>query len=170
MSVGTTIETARLRLVPLTIRCTGSADDRAAIEAVTEARIRVEWPFEHYDIDALAHSRGVLEADPETEFILRYVVALDPAEVVGIIGCEAPDGDGRVVIGYSIAPEMQRRGYASEALAALIQFARSLTGVRMFTGYTYPELVASIRTMERCGFSFAGAGPEERTIAYDLRA
>ena len=41
--------------------------------------------------------------------------------------------------------------------------------VRVVFGDTYPHLIASIRTMERNGFRYVGAGTDEGTIRYEVR-
>ena len=48
-----------------------------------------------------------------------------PRALVGVIGFGGAPKDGRVVIGYSIAPEFRRRGVASEAVGALVTWALS---------------------------------------------
>ena len=85
-----------------------------------------------------------------------------------IIGCGPPDVDGRVLIGYGVLPEFRRRGYAGEALGAFAVWALRDARVRVIIGDTYPHLTASIRTMERNGFRYAGPGEEEGTIRYEL--
>jgi len=167
--MATTLETPRLRLVPITRECLGAIDDVAAIARVTHARVPASWPVEHYDQELLDFTRAALDADPSTEFVIRYIVVDDgePA-VAGMVGCGPPDATGRVLIGYSVLPEFQRRGFASEALAALDDWLYAQPGVTLIAGDTYPELIASIATMRRCGFEPAGAGDGERVIRFTL--
>lgn len=164
------IPTPRLLLVPMTAECVAaSPDDREPIARATGARVPESWPAEHYDQDALDFTRAAMEKDPEQEWLLRYIVVREPEPVVaGMFGAMAPDGDGRVTIGYSVLPEMQRRGYASEALEAVVAWAFARPDVRIVAGETYPHLIASIRTMEHCGFRLAGAGSGEGIVRYEL--
>ncbi len=62
-----------------------------------------------------------------------------------------PDADGVVEVAYGIDADHQRKGYASEATAALVAFAFG-RGVRVVRGHTKPDNVASIRVLEKCGF------------------
>lgn len=70
-------------------------------------------------------------------------------------------------MGYGVVVEHQRRGYATEATQGLIEFAFS-NGVKQVVAETYPELLASIGVMTRCGMRFIGPGSEERVIRYGI--
>lgn len=166
--MATTLETARLLLVPMTRDVLTSPDDADAIARVTRARVPESWPVEHYDQDVLDFTCASLDGDPETEFVVRYIVLREPERtVIGMVGAQRPDADGRMMIGYSVLPEFQRRGYASEALAALVEWAFTQPPVRVVAGDTYPELTASIGTMLKCGFRPAGAGEGDRVIRFE---
>lgn len=155
--------------MPITLDCTTSAPEaREPIARACNARVPESWPVEHYDQEALDYTRNILEADAAAEYVMRYIVTRDDDTVIGIVGSGAPDEQGRVIIGYSVLPEYQRRGFASEALQGVIDWVRDRDGVRSVIGDTYPHLVASIRTMEHCGFTFAGAGEGEGVIRYEL--
>ena len=155
----------------MTAACAAAApEERAPIACATGARVPESWPVEHYDQEMLDFTRASLAKDPEEEFLARYIVVREPEPVVaGMVGAMAPDAGGRIMIGYSVLPEMQRRGYASEALEAVIAWAFARPEVRIVAGETYPHLIPSIRTMEHCGFRFAGAGSGEGIIRYELR-
>ncbi|MCX5504883.1 GNAT family N-acetyltransferase [Streptomyces sp. NBC_00053] len=71
--------------------------------------------------------------------------------VIGGMGFHgAPDEDGDVTIGYGLVPSAQGMGYASEALRALLLFARE-QGVRRVHGDTDLDNIASQRVMEAVG-------------------
>ena len=167
--MATTLETKRLLLVPMTRECLSAVDDAAAIARVTRAHVPDSWPVEHYDQDVLDFTRKALDADPETEFVIRYMVLREPLRtVIGMFGVSEPTDDGRLVIGYSVLPEHRRQGFASEALAAVVAWGFRDPRVMVISGDTYPELTASIKTMESCGFTFAGAGEGDGVIRYEL--
>ncbi|MEU3610241.1 GNAT family N-acetyltransferase [Streptomyces sp. NPDC035033] len=78
--------------------------------------------------------------------------------VVGGIGFHGPPGaDGGVTVGYGIVPGERGKGYASEALAAVVGIARE-AGATVLRGDADPGNVASHRVMERAGMRRAGEG------------
>ena len=79
-----------------------------------------------------------------------------------------PGADGTVEIGYSILEPYQRNGYATEAVRSLIEWAFSVGDVNCIIAETLPDLLASIRVLEKNGFRFIGQGSEEGTIRYEL--
>jgi len=93
--------------------------------------------------------------------------------LVGSGGIASSPDPGTVFIGYSVLDEFQCRGYATEAVRHIVAAAFALPGVRRIMATTYPELVGSIRVLEKNGFVCAGETPagegfEEGTIAYVL--
>jgi len=164
------IETPRLRLVPLTLPYVSSTpDDRLTLARECGATVPGSWPPELWDQDAQDWTRRMLEQDAATDWIPRCIV-LRGAEPVacGVVGMAAPDDNGQVLIGYGVLPEFRRRGYAAEALGGIVRWALEDPRVTAIFGDTYPELIGSIRTMERNGFRLIGPGQEERTIRYQL--
>lgn len=78
--------------------------------------------------------------------------------VVGGIGFHGPPGpDGAVTVGYGIVPGERGRGYASEALAAVIGIARE-AGAAVLRGDADPANVPSHRVMERAGMRRVAEG------------
>jgi len=61
----------------------------------------------------------------------------------------------RASTGYVLARDAWGFGYASEALAAVVALAQSLAVTRLFA-LCHPSHSASIRVLERCGFSREG--------------
>lgn len=74
--------------------------------------------------------------------------------VIGLCGFAGrPDGEGCVELGYSIAPEYQGKGYATETAEALTAFAATAGGVRKVCAHTLAEINASTRVLDKCGFT-----------------
>jgi RimJ/RimL family protein N-acetyltransferase len=67
-----------------------------------------------------------------------------------------PDADGMAEIAYGIAPSYQRRGYATEAARALIEFATRDARVKTIRAHTLAEPNPSTRVLEKCGFRKVG--------------
>ncbi|MEM0934344.1 MAG: GNAT family N-acetyltransferase [Pseudomonadota bacterium] len=77
-------------------------------------------------------------------------------EVVGLCGFKRiPSPEGSVEIGYGVAPERRRRGYATEAVHLLIAEARDL-GVHVVKAETETSNKASERVLERNQFRAVG--------------
>jgi ribosomal-protein-alanine N-acetyltransferase len=77
--------------------------------------------------------------------------------VIGLCGFAGPpDSDGAVEIAYSIAPVYERKGFATEAAAALIDFASRSGCVSIVRAHTLPEVSPSTSVLEKCSFRKAG--------------
>ena len=62
---------------------------------------------------------------------------------------------GRAITGYVLARDAWGRGYATEALAAMVQLARA-SGVERLSATCHADHRASWRVMEKCGFTREG--------------
>ncbi|MGL6095171.1 MAG: GNAT family N-acetyltransferase, partial [Fimbriiglobus sp.] len=67
-----------------------------------------------------------------------------------------PDADGVVEVAYGIKPEYSGRGFATEATAALAEFAFASGRVNLVRAHTKPDGVASSRVLTKCGFRPVG--------------
>ena len=63
----------------------------------------------------------------------------------------APDAEGAVEIGYGLAESARGKGYATEAVAALVAYARD-RGARAVIARTEPGNAPSAAVLDRCGF------------------
>lgn len=78
----------------------------------------------------------------------------DTGELVGDVGMSPAEGeDGVLKIGYTIAPEHQRKGYATEAVTALIGYAFETLGAAVVRIHADAENLASIRVAEKAGLT-----------------
>jgi RimJ/RimL family protein N-acetyltransferase len=75
-------------------------------------------------------------------------VALDDPTFAGR---REPDADGAVEIGYTIFPSGRGRGYATEAVTALVEWAASSSQVRAMLATVARGNEASVRVLERVG-------------------
>jgi RimJ/RimL family protein N-acetyltransferase len=67
---------------------------------------------------------------------------------------------GRLTLGYALAPEAWGKGYASEAARAIVDASFQLTNAVEMLASARIENPASRRVLEKCGFVFTGAGQE----------
>ena len=89
---------------------------------------------------------------------LPYVLAVELKEngaLIGDTGINEVEGKpGEVEIGYTICWEYQGRGYATELLAGMCEFSVSAFGFRTLYGRVLKGNGASIRVLQKNGFSF----------------
>lgn len=96
-----------------------------------------------------------------------WIIEKSSGEIVGGAGFKgAPDADGVVEIAYGVVPSREGRGYATEAVRALIQFARHDERVRTIRAHTRSAANASTRVLTKCGFVHVGqvTDPEDGPV------
>ena len=168
------IATARLELIPGTVELLQAAlDGGPELAAALGVAEPGSWPPEYLDPPALRHMRDRLAEGPtQAGWWLNFIVLVAGPRGRTLIGCSGfkgpPTDDGTVEVGYTIVPEHHRRGYATEAVRALVSHAFAIPAVRRVTAETLPELTASIGVLEKCGFHFCGDGSEPGVIRFEL--
>lgn len=100
-----------------------------------------------------------LHHDPEALGWGVWIVVERQADtVVGSVGFKGrPDREGTVEIGYEVAPAHRGRGYATEAVEALLRWAFAHPTVRRVAAECAPDNAASIRVLEKTGFRPIGS-------------
>lgn len=163
------ITTQRLHLIPGSIQTVQYAlDNLGALAAALDAVVPPSWPPEHLDANALGWTlRWLSEPSNDPRWGFHWVVLRAPRTLVGVVGYKGMPKDGCVEVGYGIAEEYRRRGYATEATRALVDQAFAAPEVTRVIAETLPGLVPSIGVLDNLGFSFIGAGSEEGTIRYE---
>jgi RimJ/RimL family protein N-acetyltransferase len=165
------LATARLELIaatPALLRAELESPDALA-RALGIATPAV-WPAPLNSRETVEYTLRFLEGGPGREgWMSWYFVRREDRELVGQGGFAGGPSNGTVEVGYSLLERHQKRGYASEAVAALIQRAFSFPEVATVAAQTLPELKHSIRLLERLGFTLTGPGSEEGTIEFVLR-
>ncbi|WP_280670256.1 MULTISPECIES: GNAT family N-acetyltransferase [unclassified Kitasatospora] len=101
-----------------------------------------------------------IAGDPgSARWVARAAVAEPDGVVVGYAGFHGPpDPAGMVEVGYSVAPDHRRRGYARAILAELLRWAAAESGVRTVRASISPDNTASLATI--AGFGFVDAGEQ----------
>ena len=154
------IITPRLQLLPL-----APADILALIEGACQFKEQFGMPV----ADGLRDLFVSGEVSPAWIAGLRVAKAADiwlhgfalvdqeSQSVIGTAGFKGPPDDaGMVEIGYGMAPSFQGRGFATEAAAALLEFAFNDRRVRLVRAHTRPANNASTRVLEKCEFKRFG--------------
>jgi ribosomal-protein-alanine N-acetyltransferase len=168
------IVTPRLTLIPATagLLCTEAAGRRALARSLG-ARVPAPWPPELL-AGAVAFFRDQLERHPGdagwyTWYWIVGVAGSPEATLVGSGGFVGPPGDGgKVEVGYSVLPESQGQGYATEALVALLGWAFDHLQVLSVVAETEPDNRPSLRILEKLGFAPAGAGSEGSLVRFEM--
>lgn len=159
------LSTERLELIPFT------ADAIDALLAGDEARLRRETGFTFPTPlrppplleDVLPLVRTHLRQEPNTLGWWTWLT-VDKAtgQVTGASGFGGPpDPDGAVMIGYATYPGANRKGFASEAAEALVEWALTQPGVQRVCASIPPDNIAARRVAEKIGMRVAGTVWEE---------
>jgi RimJ/RimL family protein N-acetyltransferase len=77
-------------------------------------------------------------------------------EPVGICGLVKREGLEHADVGYAFLERFWGQGYAREAAAATLAYAREVIGLAKVVAITTPENTASIAVLEKIGLRFAG--------------
>lgn len=135
------LTTQRLRLVPLT---RGLAQARLDGDTHHDGvHVSSDWPG-----DALARLLGLVSSDAGTRD--DTLVVLRGTEAIGIVGTKGRPVNGAVEIAYGLVPAAWGRGYATEAVTALVDHLRGINLV--VTAFTEHGNTASERVLQKCGF------------------
>ena len=138
------LTTPRLVLRPLTVKEARQIRDGEQLPGV---RFDDRYPLpDTYD------GLGLFLRHGDERWGFSLVVRREDGLVIGEIGFVGPPGDGAVMIGYAIVPSARRQGYATEAIAALSDWALAQPEVREVRAQTLPDNEASIRALLRAGF------------------
>jgi ribosomal-protein-alanine N-acetyltransferase len=176
----TPLVTARLTLLPAT--AAHVAAELASLAAFARLLgdgvvVPASWPPGEYDEGAQRHFHESLTRAGEAGtgwygwYAVRHADAAAPAELVaggGYFG--PPNADGVVELGYSVCPEWQGQGYATELVTSLAAHAAAQPGVNRVIAHTTAENPASVRVLEHSGFAARGAGAEAGTLRFEYGA
>jgi RimJ/RimL family protein N-acetyltransferase len=168
------ILTDRLELVPMTLPIVVAVLEgrrRTEIEALVGAEMPWSWPGRALVEQAFRASLDAIRADPETRLWGdRLMITREtPRRVVGsVVFHGRPDAEGRCEISYGVEETSQKRGFATEALRAVIAWALAQPECRIIEARTTPWHKGSSRVLEKIGMRVASAPPGEM-ILYEIR-
>lgn len=152
------IDTARLRLQPLTIGAAQAAlEDRVGLAARFGARVPNEWPAADVRSFLPMYAQLIGEVAAREGWGIWLIRLPAEGTVIGDIGFKGPPGaTGSVEIGYSVLPKFQRRGFATEAALALVAWAQTQPRVRRVVAECLASNAASVRVLEKAGMQRIG--------------
>ena len=164
------LSSQRLEIIAATPELLRAELDRPArLAALLEVAAPEVWPPPLNSAETVLYTLRFLEGGPDRAgWMSWYFVRKEDRVLVGQGGFTGRPEGGTVEVGYSLLEAHQKRGYATEAVRALIDRAFSFAEVHTVTAQTLPGLTPSIRLLERLGFRLAGPGSEEGAIRYAL--
>jgi RimJ/RimL family protein N-acetyltransferase len=161
------IRTARLELRAATPELAELAiGDGRALARSLGVNLPKGWPPQYTEDTQVFMAETLAAAPQECGWWLWYFIDARERALIGQGGFKGPPQDGTIEVGYSIVEAFQRRGFATEAVGALIEWAFAQTGVDRVVAHTYRHLHASIRVMEKNGLIYLGMGDEEGLVRY----
>jgi RimJ/RimL family protein N-acetyltransferase len=167
------VRTPRLELVASTLQSAEvEMNDPAELEILLDAHLAAPWPPPLNDEHSMSFNLKSLKENPDAHgFAMWYFINTENGarRIIGNGGCKGKPQDGVVEIGYSLFPEFQGRGYATEAVGGLLSWIFDQhPNVTTVIGETLPELIGSIRVLEKNGFALVGDGSEPGVIRFTL--
>jgi ribosomal-protein-alanine N-acetyltransferase len=160
------IATPHLELVSMSVPFMEAlaAHDMAAASREIGAEVP-EWMADELE-NFLKFRLGQLRLDPSIRVWLGRVMVLTQdggtRRAVGSIGFHGPpDPEGRLEVGYSVDPPFRRRGYATESVKALFDWAHREHGITRFVASVSPDNEASLNLTAAYGFHKVGEQMDE---------
>lgn len=168
------LRTKRLELVSGTLEhARAEKHNRKKLPQLLNAKFPYNWPPPLNDDESTNYFLKYAEENPHAGgFTFWYIILhkFNTRAVIGNIGFKGmPTENGTVEVGYSIMETHQKKGYAPEALAALIKWAFIQPKVKSIIAETFPDLIPSQRVLEKNGFQSIGEGSEPGIIRYELK-
>jgi RimJ/RimL family protein N-acetyltransferase len=166
------LETPRLVLIDITraMLLQSQSQGNGGLARASGLIVPASWPPEDWDQKAVQWVLDKMDEWPGSQGWGRYVTLRSPhPTLIGSCGCVGlPEATDDVEIGYAILPEYQRRGYATEAVSALLKWIFSFAHVRSINAQTFPHLAGSLGVLRRLGFVAAGDGAEPGAVRFRL--
>ena len=165
------LETARLRLVPITLDVVEAVvrGDRPAAEACVGARFPDTWPNEDLIARAFPFSLAAIRAAPDVRLWGDSLVL--PREgaplIIGSVVFHGRPPDGIAEVGYGVEEGSRGQGLASEATGACVEWALAQDGITAVRATTFPWHAASLGVIRKVGMVPCGTRAHE--LFGDLR-
>lgn len=148
------LQTTHLTIRPFTRDLMLAAiKDPAAAGALLELDVAAGWPNDD-ESGALPFLADELARDPAlAEWGMHLFIQRQEGIIIGTSGFKGrPLTDGSVEVGYGIAPAYQGRGYATEGVRALVEWALAQPTVARVIADCLPENHRSARVLTKVGF------------------
>lgn len=137
------------------------AEDAAAFSAYRsdpEVARYQGWDAPYAIEDARAAVDAFAKGDPATPGWFQYAIDLG-GELIGDIGVNLHDNRMQADLGFTLAPAYQGKGYAAEAVGALLRHLFVAQGLHRVSAECDARNGASARLLKRLGFQQEGLRP-----------
>jgi [ribosomal protein S5]-alanine N-acetyltransferase len=146
------------------------------LAALLNALMEPEWPPGEHDRGA----RELFQDCPKESgtsivggwygwYTVRSASPFRPSVSIGAGGYFGPPGgNGVVEIGFSIIPEWQSLGYATELAGMLIENAFTDIRVQKIIAHASPMNFASCKVLEKCGLNYVCGNEESGNSLYSI--
>lgn len=163
------LTTERLILIPFTTKICEDIlkDDFSGLLAMGLKKGK-GWPYPDVieTLPRIIHNLSKVE-EP-TGFESWMIIKNNTFEIIGDAGFKGYNDEGKNIdIGYGIAQEERRKGYAEEAVTELIRWAFSTSIVSEITARCLPENANSINFLKK--LSFTETKRDDEMIYWSLR-
>jgi [ribosomal protein S5]-alanine N-acetyltransferase len=145
------LETKRLTIVPV---------DHQLVEKLSPEDYEIHNFIKSY-LEKLQEDKSLLG------WGVWFVIEKESGRIVGDIGFKGKPVDQTVEIGYGIIPSAQGKGYATEAIKGIIDWALSTNLAFHVVAECLEDNVASIKVLEKLGFDRKGT--DEKMLKWKLR-
>ncbi|MGL5047268.1 MAG: GNAT family N-acetyltransferase [Shewanella sp.] len=100
------------------------------------------------------------------DWLTLVIETVDTGQFIGLTGlcCQSIE-EQRAEVGYLLAAQSHGKGYATESLMAVIDWACLSFNVHKFVGYCAKDNHISARVLEKCGFRLEGLLRQQFKIA-----
>ncbi|MCI4061980.1 GNAT family N-acetyltransferase [Micromonospora sp. R77] len=133
--------------------------------AVVAGERRPHWAAD-YPAEGDRMIAGLISRHPETPHGHFLMIERETGLTVGAIGLKLPTTDGSVEFGYGVVPSRRCRGYTTEAVRALVGYARTLPGVTEVFATVDPANAPSVRVLEKAGLRRDGSVTSDEGTLY----
>jgi RimJ/RimL family protein N-acetyltransferase len=134
-------------------------DTFVAYRSIPELARYQSWDAPYPADAGAAFVREIMAQDPDTpgEWFQFAVALTSTGELIGdCAACPDADDPRQVEIGFTLSPEHQGHGYATEAARLLLGYLFGLRGKHRVTGECDARNTASARVLERLGMRQEG--------------
>ena len=124
-----------------------------------------DWslPYTVEHARAMLARQDILDDVTPKEWVQIAIELVSDGTLVGDVAVGLPV-DGIAHLGYTLAPEHQGRGYASEAAGVMVDALFAHTDVHRIVASLDPQNLASMRVVEQLGFTFEGLARQSEPI------